>query len=403
MRGAAAFLVILSVVLMFPELLYIAFSLVLFFAIVSFTPLSAEGHIEIERNNVVVGARNRAKVIITTGKGIGIVFVNIALPDEFEALSNNVKAFFTVKGAEKEFQFEFICSKRGEYQIEARIEIRDVLGRKVKTHTVGKADLTVRPVMAKIKRMKIRKSKSKIPLPQTGASRMGVLTTDFRDIRPYSNDPFKYINWKASARLYGRYKTLLVNDFEREGKKTIILFLDTKKAEGSNIENTLETAIELALAVTHIAVRSSINIGIYLLGNEELIMPSSGKDQFYRIINRLSRVEPNKWIPEEFEKAVERYRRIILEYNPLVIVLTTINSRNIGEFEKGIRKLTSMRVRSTLINVIPYDFYDKKEKHIDTMLGSLLKLYSRRLNRCGARVINWNPRKTKSVKMLQVM
>jgi len=54
---------------------------------------------------------------------------------------------------------------------------------------------------------------------------------EFKELRLYSpGDPFKAINWKVTSRNLVRGSIWpVVNEFEKEGKKSVWIFLDTSK------------------------------------------------------------------------------------------------------------------------------------------------------------------------------
>ncbi len=63
-------------------------------------------------------------------------------------------------------------------------------------------------------------------LPRYSPSRLGPYSTEFRSVRNYvPGDPYKFINWKATARDPGG--KVMVNEYEREGGlRTTIILLD---------------------------------------------------------------------------------------------------------------------------------------------------------------------------------
>ena len=90
------------------------------------------------------------------------------------------------------------------------------------------------------------------PFPVIDVAKIGVATTDFREIRNYVyGDPVKNINWKATARCTSPQAWPLTNEYEVEGKKTVWIFQDASRflEVGTDIENAFEYCLEAANSV----------------------------------------------------------------------------------------------------------------------------------------------------------
>lgn len=81
------------------------------------------------------------------------------------------------------------------------------------------------------------------------------------DIREYvPGDPFKFINWKATARsIEGK---LMVNNYEREGLRNVIFLADLGPwmRLGYPHENPLEFGASLILSLTKVLLRYGYNV-----------------------------------------------------------------------------------------------------------------------------------------------
>lgn len=101
----------------------------------------------------------------------------------------------------------------------------------------------------------------------------GPTSTDFREIREYrpGGDPLRKINWKATARL----GDVLVNEYEPEGRATVMLYLDTTEevAVGNVFHGALESSLGLALSLVALLLRNDFRVGLYLAGSRKLITP----------------------------------------------------------------------------------------------------------------------------------
>ena len=119
---------------------------------------------------------------------------------------------------------------------------------------------------------------------------MGIITTDFREIRDYlPGDPYRSINWKATARRAVQYRDSFpkVNEFEREGKKIVWIFLD-KSAEmslGPMIKNPFEYAIQAAACLARFYLERDCKVGLCIYsarGAEKIVFPDVGGRQYYK-------------------------------------------------------------------------------------------------------------------------
>ncbi len=109
---------------------------------------------------------------------------------------------------------------------------------------------------------------SKMPTPMGAQSRLGMKTNDFMDIRPYSHgDPYRSINWKATAKLSGLGQARpLVNEYEKEGKKTVYIFVDAGSwmSLGSSVDNVFEYALQAASGISRFYLERDMKVGVYV-------------------------------------------------------------------------------------------------------------------------------------------
>jgi len=234
------------------------------------------------------------------------------------------------------------------------------------------------------------------------------LSTDFKQIRNYIyGDPFKIINWKASARAAGWGKLYpMVNEYEREGKLSIWLFLDADPALriGTSIENALEYGIKAAYDISYYFLSKGYSLGMYVYNNRgETFYPDTGKKQFIKIADGLLKLTPQKvglhvfW-DEGFSEAVERNRRRVITQSLGIVVITHVTPSNQDDFLNGMRKILAYRRRQpniSIINILPYDIIpkvDNWEIFAAEMLDVTSRSFSNRLRNLGLTVLDWNPR-----------
>ncbi len=234
--------------------------------------------------------------------------------------------------------------------------------------------------------------------PRVTPNRLGPYSTNFVSVREYvTGDPFKFINWKATAR--SANGKILVNEFEREGLRNVIFVVDVGRwmRLGLSQENSLEKGIPLVLSLSKALLEYGYNVGLWTAPPTGVsVMPSSGQTQFQRILNALLQVSywEEKGIRMEELFAL---RRVVAETNAMLIVITNLaesdvitslcNTICIGNWTLG---------RTLIIDVIHTSIIVRKELEaefpgleIPSMAPDRRKIYSAIPK--GARVISWDP------------
>jgi uncharacterized protein (DUF58 family) len=244
-----------------------------------------------------------------------------------------------------------------------------------------------------------------------GATKIGPLSTDFKEIRNYYyGDPFKIINWKATARAASWGKTLpLVNEYEREGKPAIWIFLDANSelAIGTSLENVLEYGVRVAYNVSYYFLSKGYNLGMYIYNHRgETVHLDTGKKQFSKISKNLLRSTFSKvgmdvsW-DEGFSKALERNLKYLTAQAAAIIIITHVTPSNFSDLVHGLRRLLTYKKRRRhvnvlLINILPYDMVPKVsdfEIFAAKTRDQASRSYSNQLRYLGLTVLDWEPRK----------
>ncbi len=318
----------------------------------------------------------------------------------------------------------------------------------------------VEPKPLLVKKVRERKSISRIPMPMEASFKFGVPTTDFREIREYGpGDSYRMINWKASAKqLSTRPGNFLVNEYEKEGKKVVWIFLDSasRMALGTPVNNILEYALRAALGFTHFYLGRDCRVGFVVydhdayqwegtfqseadteisydtfldgieqmedMGNNDqenqleptpryrsrILFPDIGKRQQYKITREALHVDV-RYSMESLKEAVHSSRRHIQGTRPLFVIITMIEGERIQGLVEGIREMNryagKMRRRPTIIifNVLGYNVAAQSEE--EELAAKLLqyhnKPYINRLRELGVIIINWDPEDESFAQALQ--
>ncbi|ADC65412.1 cyclic nucleotide-binding protein [Ferroglobus placidus DSM 10642] len=182
------------------------------------------------------------------------------------------------------------------------------------------------------RRLKELRAKAKSVMVDIDRAKIGVPGTDFKEIREYNfSDPLKFINWKASARL-GK---LMVNEFEKEGKKAVWIVLDAN----DYMEGFFDKALEVcSFLVSYYATRGN-KVGLYALGKGNLIYPDFGKKQVKKIFDYITSLEADG--SESLEESYEKMKKMLYIYEPLIYIITRAEKANLKKF---IRKVSKFKV-----------------------------------------------------------
>lgn len=298
--------------------------------------------------------------------GMGFLLLRQPLPPEVELTSgSNVWAVFKgPRKLEREFELKIRVPRRGRYTLpltEVYVEPLLKFGTGGTFPAGNNVTVTVLPLVKPPRRVRTTNTRSQIPIPLTSYSLTGPISTDFKEIREYRpGDPVKFINWKASA----RKGDILVNEYEREGKKTVMFYVDARAgmAVGSFMENPLEYAVSLVASLAYYFLRRGYNVGLYVVGRGEMLMPSTGNRQLYAIVKKLMEVELSQGRGESFSDAFKRSERVLIQYSPLVVVVSNLlHSGELVQALKSIMRYYKGRPPAIVFDLFPYSMFEGNE------------------------------------------
>ena len=359
----------------------------------------------------------KVKITGKTTGGPGAVVICDEIPEPFQLVEGSNYEVISKGFKEKVFSvsYKMRCTKCGNYRLGIGWETRHILGLAstqvswVPPHET--VQLKVFPALPKIRKMKLPMRMTQRIRPREGIAKIGPFSTEFKEIRNYSyGDPFKIINWKASARAAGVGKLYpMVNEYEREGKLSVWLFLDANPAVriGTSIEDTLEYGVRAAYTISYYFLSKGYSLGAYIYNHRgETFHFDIGKKQFIKIAEGLLNLTTPKggldvfW-DEGFAKAVERNRKCVITRSPAIVVISHATSSNCDDLLNGLRRILIYKRRRrqpdiTVINVLPYDIVpkvDNWEQFAAKMLDVASRSFSNRLRNLGLTVLDWDPRK----------
>jgi len=414
--------------------------------------------------NDVIEISRRVKI----SNGIGLVTFGEQIPPSFELVSgSNFKVVWKgFRDLEDVLTYKIKCTMRGVYYLDVlNWEERHPLNLTPTQIGVFEINqmLTVRPRPFHIKRIRQQKAFSRMPMPTEAKIKTGIPTTDFREIREYTfGDPYKHINWKATSRISSQRKPPQVNEFEREGRKIVWIFLNSAKrmALGTTLHNSFEYAVQAVLGLSQFYLSKGCKVGLSIYNDdkseiytderfrslyhwkelklimpdiastqnlerherrkelieempivhstEEFILPDLGRRQQYKITKKMLNTDISEG-NYNLRQAIKKCRRYILGSSPLFIIVTMIDEKKVGplvdglrELQKYVRKTRIERPSILLLHVSGYNIVTRTEsKEITSELLELEEIsILRTLRGFGVRVVHWNPKKQSFNKVL---
>ncbi len=270
--------------------------------------------------------------------------------------------------------------------------------------------LQIVPRLLELNKIRGLSAKCRVPMPQGALSTLGMTTHEFKEVRMYyPGDPFKSINWKVTSRNLFRGKIHpVVNEFEREGKKSVYIFLDTSQTMnyGTKSKNVIEYSIEAVNGFADHYLGQNCMVALISFGNKEIVVPAgAGKRQYHRILRELMKVRDNTDSKITAKKKVPPLNEIIysnrehfIGVRPLFVVVTRFCGSNSETLKKAIEDMSKYTMRNgnlpsiMMINIIGYEMKIKKdtERQAANVIESFVNVMTKELrNRCIW--IDWNP------------
>jgi uncharacterized protein (DUF58 family) len=240
------------------------------------------------------------------------------------------------------------------------------------------------------------------PYPLADIPRVGIPSTDFREIRSYvTGDPMKNINWKATARR--NTAVPLVNEYEKEGKKAVLLFLDAGATMnlGNSLESLLEYAVEATGNLLLYSVHRGYRVGVAINHTPpRFFYPESGRRQTVLILPVLNQLKPDsRTVP--LTDTIETFHNHILNFDPLSIIITSLDGDTQNTLPDSLRKLKmyySRRRRFPIlvVNITARDMMPQPNGY-ESSIPALMNLWARprvrEISSTGVTVATWNPKR----------
>lgn len=363
--------------------------------------------------------------------GPGLVELHQGLPSIFSLETGNnlhvvPKGIGTRTGS---YTFAVRATRRGRFEFPP-LDHETVPGlgfaRSHQGTTGNPVEIQIRPRMVSHKRMVRLRGKATRYFPNNDDARLGVQTTEFRDIRQYvRGDPPRNINWKATAREQSRASAHrkagsrgpasraipLVNEYEHEGKKMAWVFLDCAPymRVGTSAENAFEASIDAATGAAHHFLDRGYRVGFTLVNHDPplSLYPDSGNRQRLEIQRAVAGAETSA-LRGGLPVAVEEAKRFFALGRSLAVVVTRADLAD-ETILAGLRRLRTLaggrRRRAPIIVASPDPFGMLPDVHPGTEGARMIQRHLhheriRAVRRLGVLVLHWDPRRSRFEKHL---
>lgn len=342
-----------------------------------------------------------AVALVNDGAPVGVTIQDRA-PDAFALdAGSNFDAAFLPTGGRAELRYQLRAPKRGAHLIgPARVTVYDpFFAQAAVVEDVGEPNsVAVHPRTPPAPKIKGGAAWGRSHLPGGDRATRGILTNDFRELRPYERgDPLKQVNWKATARMSrGDDLHLIVNDYEVEGKKVVWLFLDASPytVGGTTLESRFDelSLAALSVAAHYIDMGHRVGFTLYGAGHAHVLYADAGDMQERRIaalIGGVSPGEPGDGIGE----AIELAKGFLAREKPLIFIFTLAGRDPTlgGALVKARAIASTGRRPAPVVAVSP--MLDEETSPVGRILSLNEKAQLKGLERRGVTVLRYHPQK----------
>lgn len=337
--------------------------------------------------------------------GRGPLHLKVHLPDSYRLVRGRNVLHTWVSGRRDEvLRFSVAGDKRGMHTLgplEAEAPNAWLLGGARHVHHPATCEVRVEPPVSRLRRWPETRSRARRPMADLDLTPSGLMTTDFQDIRQYvRGDPHRSINWKASARRGTGTDDvrLLVNDYEREGRRQVWIFLDASPGDvGTNLDNALERRIEAALAIANIHIKRGFQVGLTLYNQDLQGTPyadASGR-QSRRILELVAALpRPASATAASLEDAVLGVRGRLHRSRTVAYVITTLKGGEVDHL-RVLRRLLARRRGGLPVAVVHVDAVgllpDAQRNDLARTLAVLQRPNLEAVRSLGIRAVRWDP------------
>lgn len=191
------------------------------------------------------------------------------------------------KGEVRRTGYELICPLRGAYRV-GPVDVRtsDAMGFYDQERTVQDVhELDVVPLYVELRTLDLQSRALKYNMGPVTINELG-RSTDFYSIREYvKGDPYRKINWKASA----KRRKLMINEDEKETLSDCAIFVDSRAlaSTGTPLENFHEQSLRATLGLTRTLVSSKNRVMVVTYNDAVNIVPPGLGNAHNRVVQAM--------------------------------------------------------------------------------------------------------------------
>ncbi len=354
-----------------------------------------EASIAVDKHRVHVGEEFEVTVNVNVKGGFGLILLRMPPhPNTQEALSlelasgNNVHVVFKgIRPINRTFKYRLRPVRRGRVQVRGiYYSYYQVLGlRRVTDGLIDVGELVEVMPNVKVASRPITGIRPINIRPQVPQIAIGPPSVDFRYVRRYEwGDPYKFINWKATARRVDG--EVMVNEYEREGLRTVLFILDSGRwmRYGTWEENPLEYSIVAILSLTRLLLRRGLNVGLWSTSGI-YVYPGFGMGHYYKVLRALIDVETRYTTYRVSPEVLALINRL----RPIIVLFTNLTSSNAPFIRTLLGKVPSWGV---VVDVIPHSIVFRSVVGVECVKGisrAKAKLYKMIPSRFT--IVSWDP------------
>jgi len=313
------------------------------------------------------------------------------IPEGLKIIEGDTSLIASLEAGEKVSLEYTVTANRGRFSWPSiKVVASDHLGGSIVTFELPcPQSLFVLPPFEELRDIEIRPRRTKVYSGVVKA-RLGGPGVEFFGTREYyPGDPFKWIDWNATAR-QGKPITI---EFEQERVADVGLILDARERSDvyAKAESLFEHSVRAAASLARFFIKQGNNVGLLIYGRYlDWNFPGYGKLQLEKLMRALAGAQKgHKAVFEELEAIPKRLfpvRSQIVLVSPLLP----------GDFAalRNLRALYSVIVISP--NPIDFELQGLKDKDSDAIqLAARIARLQRRvmlnkLRRAGIRVADWD-------------
>jgi uncharacterized protein (DUF58 family) len=341
-----------------------------------------------EGDQIIVNLR-----ITNYGRSIGLIEIFDKLPTTMKLVKGSNRVFLNLRRNESvDIKYTIECPLRGYYLLGPVIlRKRDFFNIFCEKKLIwDRTYLTVYPRAEEVRELPLQSLYRKIHPGMLTLRQLG-FGTEFHSIRDYiKTDPFKKINWKATA----KYHKLMVNQFEIEDVFDVMIFLDARAITktGSTLRNPLEFGVKAAATLAISFMKRTNRVGLVTYNNKvRIIKPGSGETQLSTIMSTLTGTYAMG--KTTFKTAVETATPYLTPKSPIILISPLDNDKTI---KPTLRDLRAKNFDVSILSPSAIDFEREVSGHYSPKY-LMIKLERdntmAELRGYGGRVIDWTPDK----------